>query len=185
MIKIFFYFLILKLLFLVSFFLKAEKYILESLKSLKKQSYKNYSVFIADGGSKDRTLSLIKKSNLKYKIISKKDKSFEEGVNKCFDKLKTEYFMILGSDDALSDKKYLSKLKPKYFNSLALRVNIKDFTSEDISLYFGPNFHFAIYPKNFHPSPQYYLCQQQNDCLNLLYILQVDQMRNSYQIILF
>ena len=88
----------------------SEKYILESLKSLEKQSYKNYSVFIADGGSKDRTLSLIKKSNLKYKIISKKDKSFEEGVNKCFDKLKTEYFMILGSDDALSDKKYLSKL---------------------------------------------------------------------------
>jgi len=88
----------------------SEKYILESLKSLKKQSYKNYSVFIADGGSKDRTLSLIKKSNLNYKIISKKDKSFEEGVNKCFDKLNTEYFMILGSDDALSDKNYLSKL---------------------------------------------------------------------------
>ena len=50
----------------------SEKYILESLKSLK-QSYKNYSVFIADGGSKDRTLSLIKKSNLNYR---KKDKSF-------------------------------------------------------------------------------------------------------------
>jgi len=88
----------------------SEKYISESLKSLKKQTYKNYSVFIADGGSKDRTLSLIKKSNLKYKIISKKDKSFEEGVNKCFDKLKTEYIMILGSDDSLIDKNYLSKL---------------------------------------------------------------------------
>ena len=36
--------------------------------------------------------------------------------------------------------------KPKYFNSLALRANIVDYQSKGISLYFGSNFHFVIYP---------------------------------------
>ena len=39
-------------------------------------------------------------------------------------------------------------IKPKYFNSLALRGNIDDYPNEDISLYLGSNFHFVIYPVN-------------------------------------
>ena len=37
---------------------------------------------------------------------------------------------------------------PKYFETIALRGNIKDFDCFDISLYLGPNFHFVIYPIN-------------------------------------
>ena len=37
---------------------------------------------------------------------------------------------------------------PKYFNSIALRGNIRNFQNFDISLYLGPNFHFVIYPIN-------------------------------------
>ena len=35
---------------------------------------------------------------------------------------------------------------PEYFNSIALRGNIQNFETKDISLYLGPNFHFVIYP---------------------------------------
>ncbi len=38
--------------------------------------------------------------------------------------------------------------KPSYFHSLALRGNIDDYENEDISIYFGPSFHFVIYPLN-------------------------------------
>ena len=37
---------------------------------------------------------------------------------------------------------------PNYFNSIALRGNIKNFENSDISVYLGPNFHFVIYPIN-------------------------------------
>tara|TARA_A100001011_G_C14261551_1_gene822647 strand:+ start:100 stop:1233 length:1134 start_codon:yes stop_codon:yes gene_type:complete len=37
---------------------------------------------------------------------------------------------------------------PKFSNSVALRGNIRNINNDDISLYFGPNFHFVIYPIN-------------------------------------
>ena len=37
---------------------------------------------------------------------------------------------------------------PKFYNSVALRGNIKNIQNNDISIYLGPNFHFVIYPLN-------------------------------------
>lgn len=37
---------------------------------------------------------------------------------------------------------------PKFFNSVALRANIKNIDNNDISLYLGSNFHFVTYPVN-------------------------------------
>ena len=37
---------------------------------------------------------------------------------------------------------------PQFFNSIALRGNIKNIDNNDISLYLGSNFHFVIYPVN-------------------------------------
>ena len=64
---------------------------------------------------------------------------------------KEEFDYLIVSDGIFSDTKsvILNKdIKPKYFNSLAIRGNISDYPSEDISLFFGPNFHFVIYPVN-------------------------------------
>ena len=44
------------------------------------------------------------------KIVSKKDKSFEDGINKSFRFIKTCYFMIVGSDDFLGDVNYIKNL---------------------------------------------------------------------------
>ncbi len=71
--------------------------------------------------------------------LSFADKSVEEfdyliAADGVFSKTK----QILFKDDGL----------PKYFNSIALRGNIKNFDNFDISLFLGSNFHFVIYPIN-------------------------------------
>ncbi len=90
--------------------LNSQIYLRRTLSILKKQVFKNFIIYVADGGSKDKTLELFKKSNLNYKIISKKDKSAEEAVNNCFKKIKSDYYTILGSDDFYGDKFYLQNL---------------------------------------------------------------------------
>ena len=90
--------------------LNSKKYLRKTLSVLEKQVYKSFIIYVADGGSNDGTLQLFKNSNLNYKIISKKDKSAEEAVNKCFKKIKSDYYTILGSDDFYGDKFYLQNL---------------------------------------------------------------------------
>ena len=69
-----------------------------------------------------------------------------------FKNKKTEEFDYLVAADGVYSrtKEILFKKEglPKYFNSVALRGNIKNFYKTDISLFLGPNFHFVIYPTN-------------------------------------
>ncbi len=67
------------------------------------------------------------------------------------DKIKEEFDYLVAADGVYSKTKQILFKKdglPKYFNSIALRGNIKNFKNFDISLYLGPNFHFVIYPIN-------------------------------------
>ena len=43
-------------------------------------------------------------------MVSKKDKACTDGINKILPKIKSNYFMILGSDDVISDKNYIKNL---------------------------------------------------------------------------
>jgi glycosyltransferase involved in cell wall biosynthesis len=87
------------------------KYLHFFLDSLQRQSFKNFQVYVADNKSSDQTLKIINKYfNFCTKIISRSDKSFENGVNKCLKKINSKYFCIFGSDDALGDKHYLKNL---------------------------------------------------------------------------
>tara|TARA_B100000989_G_scaffold225082_1_gene172395 strand:- start:849 stop:1592 length:744 start_codon:yes stop_codon:yes gene_type:complete len=90
--------------------LNSERHLNKTLQSLQKQVFKNFIIYIADGGSRDNTLSLFEKFKLNYKIISRKDISPEDAVNKCFKKIKTDYYTIVGSDDYYKDKYYLYNL---------------------------------------------------------------------------
>ena len=65
------------------------------------------------------------------------------------DKESEEFDYLVAADGVFSKTKQILFKKeglPKYFNSIALRGNIKNFKNFDISLYLGPNFHFIIYP---------------------------------------
>ena len=70
--------------------------------------------------------------------------SFSSNVTEDFD-----YLII--SDGVFSKSKTIilnKNIKPKYFKSIALRGNLRNYPNEDISLYLGPKFHFVIYPVN-------------------------------------
>ncbi len=67
------------------------------------------------------------------------------------DKKSEEFDYLVAADGVYSKTKQILFKKeglPKYFNSIALRGNIRNFENFDISLYLGPNFHFVIYPVN-------------------------------------
>ena len=70
--------------------------------------------------------------------------SFRDNINEEFDYLVAADGVYSRTKEILFKKEGL----PKYFNSIALRGNIRNFMNKDISLYLGPNFHFVIYPIN-------------------------------------
>tara|TARA_Y100000590_G_scaffold197685_1_gene224542 strand:+ start:255 stop:1373 length:1119 start_codon:yes stop_codon:yes gene_type:complete len=96
-------------------------------------------------------LNNISKEKIKLNIKLKK-LTYEKKLTLSFSENYTEEFdYLIVSDGIFSDTKSVilkKDIKPKYFNSLAVRGNINDYQSEDISLYFGANFHFVIYPVN-------------------------------------
>ena len=89
------------------------------------------------------------KLNFNYDLIDIKQ---GDKVSLLFsDKETIEFDYLVAADGIYSKTKQILFKKeglPEYFNSIALRGNIKGFNSFDISLYLGPNFHFVIYPIN-------------------------------------
>ena len=76
----------------------------------------------------------------------------EEKLSLSFrDKVTEKFDYLVAADGVYSRTKEILFKKeglPRYFNSIALRGNIRNFENTDISLYLGPNFHFVIYPTN-------------------------------------
>tara|TARA_Y100000590_G_scaffold1353_1_gene1714 strand:+ start:3587 stop:4720 length:1134 start_codon:yes stop_codon:yes gene_type:complete len=62
-----------------------------------------------------------------------------------------EFDYLIVCDGVFSKTKSIilgREIAPKFFNSVALRGNIKNIDNNDISIYLGSNFHFVIYPIN-------------------------------------
>ena len=79
-----------------------EKYILEQLDSLVNQTYKNIEILIRDDGSKDNTVSIIKKYMLNHKnikLIKGKNIGFVNSFFELIKKAKGEYYSFCDQDD--------------------------------------------------------------------------------------
>jgi len=88
---------------------------------------------------------IIKNVQLKNIEYGKKIKLFLS--NNSFE----EFDYLVVADGIFSKTKSIILKKdtaPKFFNSVALRANIRNIDDNDISLYLGSNFHFVIYPVN-------------------------------------
>ena len=62
-----------------------------------------------------------------------------------------EFDYLVVSDGVFSKTKSIilgKETNPKFFNSIALRGNVKNIDNNDISIYLGSNFHFVIYSLN-------------------------------------
>jgi len=91
----------------------------------------------------DRKINL----NIELKKVEYEDKlnvHFSNNTNENFD-------YIVVSDGVFSNSKSIiaeRHIVPKFFQSIALRGNIKNYDNSDISIFMGANFHFVIYPVN-------------------------------------
>ncbi len=108
------------------------KYLEECLKSIFKQSYKNYEIIIIDNQSKDKTLKILKKYEKKIDLwVSEKDSGIFDAMNKGIKHSKGKIISILNSDD--------------FFYPNALNIVNKYFSSDNkIDYLFG-----SVQKKNY------------------------------------
>ena len=75
-----------------------------------------------------------------------------EKLNVYFSNNENEFFdYIIVSDGVFSNSKSIiaeKHIAPKFYKSVALRGNIKNYDNPDVSIFMGSNFHFVIYPVN-------------------------------------
>jgi glycosyltransferase len=85
--------------------------IIDSLKSVDRQSYANYEHLIQDGGSKDDTLDVIQRHpNERRDVISEPDDGIYDALNKAFERSNGEIIGLLHSDDFLASDQVLSQV---------------------------------------------------------------------------
>ena len=84
--------------------------------------------------------------------IELKKVEYGEKLNVHFSNNAIENFdYIIVSDGVFSNSKSIiaeKHIAPKFFKSVALRGNIKNYDNPDVSIFMGSNFHFVIYPVN-------------------------------------
>ena len=117
--------------------LNSEKTIRDTLNSVCSQSYKDIEHVIIDGGSKDKTLSILKKYPHKQKkIFVKKDFGIYKSINYGIQKSSGEFICILNSDDIFQSNKtienfFKTKNKNKNKNSKIFLGNVAYFDNSD------------------------------------------------------
>ena len=92
---------------LITVCLNSERTILDSINSVKSQTYKNIEHIFVDGGSFDNTLSIINRhKSINAKILSEKDNGIG-AINKGIKMAEGDIIGIINSDDVLFSKKLI------------------------------------------------------------------------------
>ena len=104
--------------------LNEERYIEDCLKSLKKQSFKNYEIIVSDGLSTDNTVKIAKKYT--KNVISSKNKGIGDGRNKGAKIAKGEILLFLDADSTIAPN-LLGKLSESMENKniIGLTTEVK------------------------------------------------------------
>lgn len=85
---------------IITVVLNGEKFLRETIESVKNQSFKDYEYIIIDGGSTDKTLDIIKEYSEHIDFwISEKDRGLYDAFNKGILMAKGKYIGIINSDD--------------------------------------------------------------------------------------
>lgn len=95
---------------IVTVCLNAEDTILETIHSVKQQTYLNYEYVIWDGLSKDHTLDIIRENAQadNITVFSQKDSGLYNAMNQAVEKCVGEYILFLNSGDTLADERVLA-----------------------------------------------------------------------------
>ena len=102
-----------------------EATVLDTINSVKQQTYKNIEHVVIDSISTDNTLEIVKKNIKSFsKIISEPDTGIYDGLNKGFKNSIGEIIGILNADDFYADSKAIEEV-------------VKEFTKKDINFLYA------------------------------------------------
>ena len=100
---------------IITVVLNSEKFLEETIKSVLDQNYNNLEYIIIDGGSTDKSLSIIEKYKEKINFfLSEKDNGIYDAFNKGLAKATGDIIGIVNSDDIYTKDAF--KIILKYFN---------------------------------------------------------------------
>jgi glycosyltransferase involved in cell wall biosynthesis len=100
--------------------LNAEKTIEETLASIAMQNYREIDYVVVDGGSRDRTLSIIRGfENLKPRVVMAKGSTIYEAMNVGIDHAIGDVIGFLNADDCYASPKTLSEIASAFSESRA------------------------------------------------------------------
>lgn len=131
------------------------KYLERAIQSVITQGYDNYEHIIADGGSTDDTLSILKKyPHIKY--ISEADKGQSDAMNKAFKMSSGNIITYLNADDEFAPDAF-NKVIPFFKSTKAIDMLVGNllFVSPDDSLVRSPSpkyLDIILYWKNLFPN---------------------------------
>jgi len=126
----------------------SEKYLLENIKSIKNQSYKNYEHIIVDGNSTDNTLNIVNNFNGNIKlIVNKNDQGLYHAMNVGIENSTGDIIGILNSDDIYY--KNALEIVNEYFN----KISDLDFLFGSVYKY---KLRYGFYPKKINWSFGFY-----------------------------
>ena len=115
----------------------SQETIQQCLNSIINQTYSNIEYIIIDGGSKDKTLSIINEYKDKVDhIISGPDRGISHAFNKGIKKAKGEWLIFINSDDYLINNYAIERIVPRLHGDICIsrvlyideknRVNVKN-----------------------------------------------------------
>lgn len=95
------------------------------LDSIKQQSYNNYEVLIADGGSNDGSLEIIRRycdEDNRFKLVSIKDNGQADSILKAFRNATGDILCFLNADDSYICKDTLSSVAEAFINHESVQI---------------------------------------------------------------
>lgn len=100
---------------IITICLNEERHIEKTMKSVFEQSFHDYEHIIEDGGSKDRTLSIVKEQSSSYyenqlRVYSEKDYGLYDAMNRAVNRAEGEYICFLNSGDTFISNDVLQKV---------------------------------------------------------------------------
>ena len=139
----------------------SEKYLEDCIESITSQNYNNIEIVVVDGGSKDNTLTILRRYEKQItKLISEPDEGIYDSINKGIKICNGDLIKILNSDDRLTNNSLdraveTYKLSFKKFNdynfiimSTLVRINLK---GEEIRI-IGRHNNMLFFENLLHPS---------------------------------
>lgn len=120
-----------------------------TLKSVKKQTYKEFEYIVIDGASTDGSVDIIKESPIIDLWISEKDSGVYDAMNKGIEKASGDYLLFLNSGDVLFNDDTIETVFPKLTSEGIIYGNIQFMDHDGNPLYthyFPENLTF----KHFH-----------------------------------